>query len=594
MPASILPMRTVLQQAALGLLMSAGTVAICSVPSDTTTDKTLKHVEAGVQMCTLPERPPVDITQRPGDARDGANAKLESPSLRRLRQAEDSGTPRRDYFDERWDEDEPRRPASRTYRRAPRRARDVGETMTRLSSGLESPDADPSAEARVRRFVRFFTESREGRDGFLAALERSGKYEEIITQALDDRRLPRALIAAALVESGFSPSVVSPAGAAGLWQFMPGTAKAYGLRIERGYDERLSPWRSSQAAAEHLADLYEQFRSWELALAAYNMGYNGLVSRLEANKAKTFWELADIDGGLPAETALYVPRVFAAAIVMANLDAFGFDGVVRARPLAASEIEAPPGIPVHILARAAGMPVSSFRELNTELVGTAAPRTGDPVLVHVPTELVERTRANLARLERGEIEPEDLERPRERTAWNGRDGEPRRYGRERGWDYDDRDRGFDRDDPGFARDGSGEGRPLPPWRTARNARAELPRRREWDDAPSVRHAPPYAREAYGWREDDRNDAPPPARRDALDDDRAAQKPRRSETSTVFYRTVEGDTAATVAKTFGVAAEDVYTQNGLKAGAPLDKGTLLRLRVSAKSLEKLSAATAHDG
>ncbi len=583
-------MRTLLQQAALGLVMSAGTVALCSVPSDTTPNKARPdQPSAGLATCSVSPPPaPIDLTQGPAalnaDKRPGATAKGESPGMRRLRQAEDPSTPRRDYFDERaYDDEAPRTPAPRIPRKLAR-ARGPAADVTKLASGLESRDGDDGGAARVQRFVRFFTESREGRDGFLAALERSGKFEELITQALDDRRLPRALIATALVESGFSPTAVSPAGAAGLWQFMPGTAKAYGLRVDRGYDERLSPWRASQAAAEHLADLYEAFQSWELALAAYNMGYNGLVSRLEAHKAKTFWELADIEGGLPAETALYVPRVLAAAKVMANLDAFGFDTLRRSEPVAASEVEAPPGMPVHLLARAAGMPVRAFRELNNELVGSATPRGPEPVLVHVPTGLVERTRATLARLERGEIDPEDLDRPRERTTRD--EPAPRRA--TRSWD---RDRDDDRDlEPDLdraplpSRYSLGE-RSAPRWRSLRDVRDARARSTRYDDEPIARFAP-YAHESREPRDEDRD---PPSRAHAT---HAAHK---AEPSTVFYRTVEGDTALSIGKTFGLPAEDVCTQNGLKLGTSIDKGTLLRLRVSTKSLEKLSPVVAsNDG
>ncbi|HVJ92662.1 MAG TPA: lytic transglycosylase domain-containing protein [Labilithrix sp.] len=575
-------MRSLIQQTALGLVMSAGTVALCSVPSDSTASKA--RPEVGLPMCAVATPPPIDLTQRPNDtggpapgaASDGESARTESPAMRRLRLAEDALTPRRDYFDERWEDDEPRRSAPRASRRKDRLASEA----TRLVSGLESPNTDPASQDRVRRQVRFLTESREGRNGFGAALERSGRYEEIISRALDDRRLPRALMAAALVESGFSPTAVSPAGAAGLWQFMPGTAKIYGLRVDRGYDERFCPWKSSEAAAEHLADLYERFRSWELALAAYNMGYNGLESRLAAHHARTFWELANIEGGLPEETALYVPRVLAAAVVMANLDAFGFDSVERNAPLMASEVEVPLGMPVHLIARAAGMPIRAFREFNGELVGTSAPRAGDPVVVHLPTSIVDRTRAILARLDRGEIDPEDLERPRDdrpRTAWaSAREGRARTaWDRDSSWEPRGRD------------DRSGYGRFGMDGRAAREPdRSRSRALRTFDDDPRYSF-PLYARDAR-----DRHDAE--ARDGDRDFERPAPRRRRTEASTVFYRTVDGDTSETVGKTFGISAEEVCAQNGLKAGSALEKGTLLRLRVSTKTLEKLGSVATQDG
>lgn len=579
------------QQTALGLLMSFSTAAVCLVPSDTG-PKTETSSEPRAVMCPAPPPPPassaIDLTAggRGGDTKPSTPE--ERPALRRLRLAEDTSVPRRDYFDAREDEDEPSRRAPRPYRP---RAREARLDPTELVSGLESTDGDRASEARIHRFVRFFTDTREGRQGFAAALARSGRYEEIIARALDDRRLPRALAATALVESGFSATAESPVGAAGLWQFMPGTARAYGLRVDRGLDERLSPWKASLAASEHLADLYDHFRSWELALAAYNMGFNALTSRLERHKVKTFWELADIEGGLPAETSLYVPRVLAAAVVMTHLAAFGFDDVDRGEPLAAAELEAPSGMPIHLLARAAGLPVRTFRDLNPELVGSAVPRTDEPIVVHVPTKGFEQTRALVARLERGEIDADDLERPRERTAWSrdgarGRDDDwRRRDGRERDVAWDAPRAPYEEAEPSYRRT-----RGRPSWA------------RQDTDLEDDGRAAPYAREEYGARrrdfdrrDDDRRDDRRAYRDDDRDRDEAPRenplRRRRTtpSTSTVFYRTAEGDTAKSIGKTFGLGAAEVSAQNGLEGDAPLATGTLLRLRVPQRALDRMEKA-----
>src|SRR5690606_25953375 len=115
---------------------------------------------------------------------------------------------------------------------------------------------------------------------FTAWLRRSGKYEPIVNQALSKRKLPKDLAAVAFIESGWWPTAKSSAGAMGLWQFMPQTARAYGLTVSDVYDERMSIWKSTAAAVEHLDDLHTRFQSWDLALAAYNMGYQGLERRV--------------------------------------------------------------------------------------------------------------------------------------------------------------------------------------------------------------------------------------------------------------------------------------------------------------------------
>jgi membrane-bound lytic murein transglycosylase D len=109
------------------------------------------------------------------------------------------------------------------------------------------------------------------------------------------------------IESMFNPRARHPGGACGLFQLMPITARAQGLRL-RPYDERTNPEKSARAAATLLRELHEMFDSWPLAIAAYNAGEGCVRRTLRARDATTFAEIAD---RLPVETRLYVPRVFA-------------------------------------------------------------------------------------------------------------------------------------------------------------------------------------------------------------------------------------------------------------------------------------------
>jgi len=119
------------------------------------------------------------------------------------------------------------------------------------------------------------------------------------------QRVPSELVWIAEVESSFDPRARSPAGAAGLFQLMPDTAKKYGLRTWP-LDERLKPGESAQAAAKHLDYLHGRFKDWRLALAAYNAGEGTVEKILEKRKAKTYDAIAS---QLPAETQMYVPKV---------------------------------------------------------------------------------------------------------------------------------------------------------------------------------------------------------------------------------------------------------------------------------------------
>jgi membrane-bound lytic murein transglycosylase D len=112
-------------------------------------------------------------------------------------------------------------------------------------------------------------------------------------------------------ESSFNPSARSPAGARGLYQLMPDTARDLGLSL-RPHDQRLDPVQNARSAAQYLSEMYAEFRDWPLALAAYNAGRGRISRLLEQQGAKTFAQIAP---RLPVETQLYVPRVLATLTV---------------------------------------------------------------------------------------------------------------------------------------------------------------------------------------------------------------------------------------------------------------------------------------
>lgn len=133
----------------------------------------------------------------------------------------------------------------------------------------------------------------------------AAKYETDLKAIFQRNGLPGELFWLAEIESGFNPKAHSPAGAVGMYQLMPNTAKSLGLATWP-FDERKDPEKSAQAAARHLRDLYKQFNDWPLAIAAYNAGAGRVKSRLEREKSKTF---EDISTRLPSETQMYVPKL---------------------------------------------------------------------------------------------------------------------------------------------------------------------------------------------------------------------------------------------------------------------------------------------
>jgi soluble lytic murein transglycosylase-like protein len=141
------------------------------------------------------------------------------------------------------------------------------------------------------------------------AFARVEQLRPLLEAVLRQAGLPAELAAVVLVESGGNPAALSPKGARGLWQLMPDTARRYGLTVDGERDERLDLLKSTRAAAEYLRDLYAQFQSWPLALAAYNAGESAVERALTRTGTGTFSVAAR---ALPLETQNYVPAVLRA------------------------------------------------------------------------------------------------------------------------------------------------------------------------------------------------------------------------------------------------------------------------------------------
>jgi hypothetical protein len=249
--------------------------------------------------------------------------------------------------------------------------------------------------ARIEPHLRFFTENPRGRRLVTRWLRRSGRYRASIEVALQRAALPRDLAALVFVESGFSPVARSKAGAVGLWQLMRSTARDLGLHVAVEYDERRSVARSTDAATRHLSRLYARFGSWELAFAAYDCGARRLRQRMDLHDTHEYWTLASIPGALPQETVDYVPKIVAFAILLRNLDRFGFGDVVHDRPIMTTSIEVPPGTPFGIVARAAATSVRQIREINPAILGDAVPADAPVAKIEIPARGRSRARIML-------------------------------------------------------------------------------------------------------------------------------------------------------------------------------------------------------
>ncbi len=149
-------------------------------------------------------------------------------------------------------------------------------------------------------------------------LKRAYRYFPQIEKVLKSQKVPEDLKYLAVAESALN-NAVSPAKAEGFWQFMPATAREYGLVVNNEYDERYNVEKSAIAACKYLKGSYARLGNWPLACAAYNCGEGGIKARIKEQQVNNYWNLA-----LNNETARYVYRIIAYKIIMQNPQAYGF------------------------------------------------------------------------------------------------------------------------------------------------------------------------------------------------------------------------------------------------------------------------------
>ncbi len=183
-------------------------------------------------------------------------------------------------------------------------------------SSLPSSVQNKQVNSQIQRLLT------KNRNFLETSFRKSKAFMSMIKKEFSHHGLPLELAYLALIESGFDTKVLSHAGARGMWQFMPETARQYGLEVSPERDERLDPIKSTKAAAMYLKKLHNQFNDWPLALAAYNCGEYRVSKAMAKHNANSFWKLLQYNA-LPKETQKYVPSVLAAAIISQNLQKYG-------------------------------------------------------------------------------------------------------------------------------------------------------------------------------------------------------------------------------------------------------------------------------
>ena len=231
--------------------------------------------------------------------------------------------------------------------------------------------------ARVEHYVRAFTNG--ARERFEDRLSRGTRYEPMIRAKFRAAGLPEDMYYLALVESGYNPHAYSRAAAVGMWQFMTGTAKGVGLRVDWWIDERRDPVRSTDGAIRFLKHLNEQFGSMYLAAAAYNGGpsrvsrglsrYADDLEGVEGDEA--FFTLAEKDH-FKGETRNYVPQLIAAALIAKEPAKYGVT-ITTLPPLVYDSVRVGPATPLAAVAKASGAPLEEILELNPMVLRGVTP-----------------------------------------------------------------------------------------------------------------------------------------------------------------------------------------------------------------------------
>ena len=242
-----------------------------------------------------------------------------------------------------------------------------------------------------------------GRDFFKYALSRSERYIPMIKQIFQKIGLPNDLAYLAMVESGFSPTAYSYAGASGMWQFIPSTGRIFGLTINWWVDERRNPVESTYAAAEYLKDLFNKFGSWYLAAAAYNAGELTIERALSVDPGGNFWSISqDRPYLLPGQTRRYVPKIIAAAIIAKDPENFGFHNINYQKPIKFKQVKVPYSVSLYDLAKCIGVSEYELQQMNPELLRNVTPPDDPGFMLNIPANDYDKFLKNFKSIKRYE------------------------------------------------------------------------------------------------------------------------------------------------------------------------------------------------
>lgn len=253
------------------------------------------------------------------------------------------------------------------------------ERLKRLPTVVELP-----YNSIVGNYINMYLGKRRGLVADMLALH--SYYGPIFVEELLKAGVPTELQYLPVIESAINPTAVSPAGAMGLWQFMPATAKGLGMEVNSLVDERCDTRLASRNAAKFLKQLFDIYGDWSLAIAAYNCGpgnVNKALRRAGGEGKKDFWEIYSF---LPQETRGYVPAFIAANYVMNYYGNHGISPTVVKRHLTTDTVVVNKYIHFNQIAAVLNIPVEEIRMLNPQFRKDIIPGDYRPYILTLPTQ----------------------------------------------------------------------------------------------------------------------------------------------------------------------------------------------------------------
>jgi len=241
---------------------------------------------------------------------------------------------------------------------------------------------DLTFNSRVRSFIEMYTQKRRSQVELMLGL--AEYYFPVFEKALAEQGLPLELKYLPVIESGLNPVATSRVGAQGLWQFMYGTAKAYGLQMNSFVDERWDPVKASRAAVHYLKDLFDIYGDWHLVIAAYNCGPGNVNKAIRRTGGKrNYW---DIYYHLPRETRGYVPAFIASVYVMNYHYAHRLTPLPTEYAALVDTVWVEQDIHLKQISEVLGISLLDLQRLNPQYRRSIIPGIGGPYAISLPRE----------------------------------------------------------------------------------------------------------------------------------------------------------------------------------------------------------------